>query len=106
MEHQLAAKFAELLRGCLGDDKIAEVVRLNRTPEYTECCASHDFCDANEVMGEAFALCGVKTFVDCSPESSHEEEYATAMKLWDNAWTLAKAAEFDAGKLTGAPTVS
>jgi Tfp pilus assembly protein PilV len=97
--NEAAKKFSELLNTAIGAEGVARAVRLNATPEYAGCCASHDFCDANGVMAEAFAACGVKTFVDCSPEESEGPEYAAAVDLWNRAWDAAKAAGFDASKI-------
>ena len=37
----------------LGAAKIAKINELNSTEEYKGVCASHDFCDANQVMSDA-----------------------------------------------------
>lgn len=52
----LATHFAECIRAQVGPANFAEVLRRNATPDYyrTECCASHDFCDANVVMLDAY----------------------------------------------------
>lgn len=50
---KLANEFSRLLTEQLGEEIIAGINWLNETgPEHI--CASHNFCDANEVMYEAF----------------------------------------------------
>jgi hypothetical protein len=79
---QLVAKnFAKLLRKEIGEENFQEVLRLNATPEYRDCCASHNFCDANLLMWAALG---------------HEEDDAIDPKdeeqtiFWNDAWNLAK----------------
>lgn len=80
----------------------------NETSGYI--CHSHDFCDANMAMYEAFEHLGLKTNIDCegweewsewdstsssvrgeltvSPENVAKIQAATA--LWNEAWDMAK----------------
>lgn len=50
---QAAQRFDAVLREWLTPAEYAEVLRRNGTPEYSDCCASHDFCDANMAMLDA-----------------------------------------------------
>lgn len=50
----IANEFSARLRECLTDEELAEVVRRNRAEPAPDICHSHDFCDANIPMAEAF----------------------------------------------------
>ena len=76
----LALKFVELLRADIGETDYIEVKRLNRTEAYKNCCASHNFCDANMVMLEA-----AESFGFGVPETDDED-----VALWNAAWDFAK----------------
>jgi hypothetical protein len=78
----LAATFLTVLAEELTPDQLAEVYRRNSSmPVYTRLgpCASHDFCDANMVMAEAFTRHGVEVDIDDD----------TQCALWGAAWALA-----------------
>lgn len=75
----VARLFDATLRIEIGDDNYNEVVRLNRTAEYTGCCASHDFCDANMVMLKVFQMIGAD---DASDEGN---------SLWNRSWNAWRA---------------
>lgn len=51
--------------------------------EGSTCCASHDWCDANMAMAEAFENLGL----DPLPDDEAERERMTT--LWNEAWTAA-----------------
>ena len=79
--NRVAASFRYLLKEVLTDDQLAEVRRRNATPEYAEhgCCASHDFCDANMVMLEAFErVMGHEPYLDSEAD----------MRLINEAWKI------------------
>lgn len=78
---KLAGAFYATLTEWLTADELAEVRRRNATPEYAGVCASHDFCDANEAMEEAFRKV-------LGPVPARNED---ATPLWNAAWTLARA---------------
>ncbi len=79
----LADEFAARLRAYLGADKFAEVRRLNATPAYGGgCCASHDFCDANMIMFEAF---------EAIADRGHDPASQPDSDLWNAAWNDAAA---------------
>jgi len=56
----LAAEFFRVLREWLTPEELAEINRRNSTPEYSESCASHDFCDPNQAMADALAAFGME----------------------------------------------
>jgi hypothetical protein len=71
--HLIAKAFAAVLRDWLTADQWAEMQA--RNVDYSDgVCASHDFCDANEAMAEAFKTItgrepsgGFDTLADGSP---------------------------------------
>lgn len=75
-------KFASLLKEEIGLDLVKEVVKRNL--EYradgSKICASHDFCDANMVMLDAFRhFLGGEAFPDTDAECG----------IWGDAWDYA-----------------
>ncbi len=52
----LGDEFVNVLGDWLTDYEIGEIQRRNATPDYAACCASHDFCDANEALAFAFEV--------------------------------------------------
>lgn len=77
---KLAKAFEAKLRAGLTDEQYAEMLRRNQTPEYATCCASHDFCDANMVMFDAWVEC-----FGSEPELESDRDTA----IWNQAWDLA-----------------
>ena len=83
---RIAQDFAARLQAELGPQVIAEINRRNATAAYQNgACATHDFCDANVLMLEAFeAVTG---------RAADPASEAEAM-LWNTAWNTARAAGF------------
>jgi len=82
----IAEAFAEVMRQWLSREEFAEMKRRN-AQNHPLICASHDFCDANMAMWEAFK--GVR-----SRDIDGDSEADTA--LWNDAWALAKRLYFTA----------
>jgi len=81
---ELANEFSRILTKQLGTEIIGDINWLNETSP-PHICASHNFCDANEIMAEAFEkIVGVELNIQL-------EEHKT---LWNQAWTLAKNNKF------------
>ncbi|RWA45692.1 hypothetical protein AU476_01265 [Cupriavidus sp. UYMSc13B] len=80
----IAAAFSRMLRESLTNAEMEEVIVRNRSLINTTSCASHDFCDANELMAEAFTEVGIDFDVD------NDEQRL----LWNAAWDIAMRAEF------------
>lgn len=92
---RIARTFSELLLDEIGPADLTTVNKRNRmNPDYdeTDSCASHDFCDANVLMVEAFQAHGVP--------ADHTEEH---LELWNVAWETAIAHEFWFGFRTEFP---
>lgn len=82
----VAAEFAAALLVSIGEDHLRTVIQRNEE-RADSTCASHDFCDANEVMLKAINQLGPWD-VD---EVIHDARWTT---LWDDAWNLAKTEKF------------
>jgi hypothetical protein len=81
----LSKEFSQILKTELSAEEMTEVVRINSLPAYSDACASHDFCDANMVMNEAFEKVMQREFdfdSDCDTD------------LFNGAWSLAKTNNF------------
>lgn len=82
---QVAAKFAEILREELTDAQWAKMRAKNATGPYQgDCCASHDYCDANMPMEAAFKACAIELW---DRDDNMRDE---AVALWNAAWDHAK----------------
>jgi len=78
----IALSFVDILKGWLTVKQWEEMRERNAKPEYDTplVCASHDFCDANMAMLEAFeAVTGA--------EMTHSE---AEHGIWNDAWNYAK----------------
>ena len=82
--------FATKLRAEVGTEYIDEVNRRNATPEYDGLCASHDFCDANQVMVDALKDMG----------REFNQDLIAAI---NEAWSIAKNAGFDGNAISLKP---
>src|SRR5262245_13024875 len=82
----LAKAFTRVLTGWLTPAEMDTVRQRNRTADYANgACASHDFCDANMAMAEAFTrIIGHEIDIDSQGD----------VDRWNTAWCLAKAREF------------
>jgi hypothetical protein len=99
----VAAAFERILRRDLTASEYREVLRRNRTEKYSgNCCASHDFLDANMSMLEAMTECtgmGDSEIIRAMfPEDNagmvpaHEAANSASdpemLLLWGEAWEL------------------
>lgn len=98
-ESKLAVAFCGILAAWLTDDEMAEVVARNKAEQNPGVCHSHDFCDANMAMLEAGVTVFGREIVDLEggPLGDH-----AGVELWNEAWSIAKAADFDPSKIEGA----
>jgi hypothetical protein len=87
---KLALAFSRTLWTWLRTERMTEVIQRNRAQADKSICHSHDFCDANMAMDAAFQEVLGDSYLNFGPA---EEE------LWDPAWDLAKANDFDPAKL-------
>ena len=84
----IALAFADALRADLSAEQWEAMRARNASPEYADgSCASHDFCDANLPMADAFkAVTGRDILRDGAPPA--DEDAA----LWGMAWAIARRA--------------
>lgn len=75
--YDIAVAFDRLLRCAIAPADYDRVIELNRAEPNPHVCHSHDFCDANEVMAEAF-----EDWTGSEPRPDSDEDTS----LWNNAW--------------------
>jgi hypothetical protein len=80
----VSSKFSEFIRCWLTIEEVGEVNDKNETEEYKNACATHDYCDANIAMADAFT------------EITNSTDYFTdmAIDLMNKAWTRSREAKF------------
>lgn len=85
---QLADEFARCCNLWFSPTELAEIRRRNATPDYAGAvCATHDFCDANMIMLEAFeAVVGRPMHMDGGESPEEQADH----HLWNEAWAIAK----------------
>lgn len=76
----IAAAFVANLKAALTEQQFAEMQNLNAVAD-AGICHSHDYCDANEVMADAF-FCVMGRELD----TQSDEDRA----LWSDSWDYAK----------------
>lgn len=84
----LAHEFSRILRDWLTEEEIEQVIERNAEVDDPAVCASHDFCDANMAMYEAFEN------IMGHPIDPQKKADAS---VWDKAWNMAKASDFAVG---------
>lgn len=82
----IAEAFAEVMRQWLSPAEFTEMKALNETARFADgCCASHNYCDANMAMMEAFDHVMQRS---CTMGDSAQAEYDCA--IWNDSWSLAR----------------
>ena len=84
MVEKLAEEFSRIVRKELAEH-LDEILERNRTLFSKSCCATHDFCDANMLMAEAFS-----EVVGSGIDMGNDDE----VKLGNAAWHMAAQNEF------------
>ena len=87
LHRKVAKLFCARVKEEIGAENLSKAVALNRTEKDANVCHTHDFCDTNMVMEAACDEAGIPGWAD------GEDGVRTA--IWNEAWTLAKSAEFD-----------
>jgi len=77
----LGKAFAAVLKEWLTDEQFQEMKDWNGQNRDNPCCASHDYCDANIAMHEAFLKTGI---------AKTEDEIFNNITLWNGAWAHAR----------------
>lgn len=81
---RIAKHFSELLQSEIGIKGIEEASRLNKAELMPGACHSHDFCDSNVLMNQAFI-----------EVTGRQPETAQDFTLWLVAWDIAIAKSFN-----------
>lgn len=89
---RLAVDFTRTLKRWLPLRDLREVRRRNKAETEANICHSHDFCDANMAMHEAFIRVFKRNPLDDRGDEGGMSEADTA--IWNAAWDLAKRREF------------
>lgn len=67
---RLASAFCRILRATIGDEETDEAARLNAQDRDPNICRSHDYCDANEVMSEAWLQVWHREAMTCDEDDA------------------------------------
>lgn len=86
LKESLARKFSAIMRDWLTPQQMAEVIRLNKTEAYLGACATHNYCDSNMAMAEAF-----ESVIGREPDVSSDSD----CDMWNHAWDIAQENEFN-----------
>lgn len=87
---KLAKAFADQLLADIGPDNFAAVRAANVTAE-AGVCASHDYCDANMTMLEAFTATFGRQPAMLENTGEDDPHIDIDVGLWNGAWDHAKA---------------
>ena len=85
---KLSKTFSRLVREAFEEDEFDEIVRRNREHRAAgpcDFCATHAFCDANDIMAAAFKEVFGSEF-DCAS--------VEATALFNDAWAMSKDSDF------------
>lgn len=85
----IARVFSRILREHLHDDDLSRVIKRNHKERAPDVCHSHDFCDANMLMNEAY--CRIMGLSEDDGFDANDPQQAA---LWNDAWALAKDRDF------------
>lgn len=96
----IAHAFATRVRLALSRDELRQVVDRNASEPAAMVCHSHDFVDSNVLMLNAFADAGLR---EPTNDTLNEAQVAAALALWKQAWSLAKAQQFDPNRIAVPP---
>ena len=88
---RVAKRFAAILGQWLTMEELSIAVYRNEHKYAKDICASHDFCDANMAMEQAFLDLDITSPIDFPSDST---ERIAAFDLWNAAWDMAKENNF------------
>lgn len=89
---RVAREFCRVIRQWLTPAQLRAVIKTNRERR-DSTCATGDYCDSNMAMSEAFAR------VWGQPESRIDVGNQHSVAVWNRAWDMAKAADFNQQKV-------
>lgn len=97
---ELAVAFCGELKEQIGLIGIRKAAELNDSEADHRVCHTHDFCDSNQVMLDAWErVFGTGTEPACIREGTTDEERAHDDRIWNRAWKLAKRARFNGAEV-------
>ena len=88
---RLANEFSKVMRDWLSDEEMAKVLERNAKEDNPGVCHSHDFCDANMAMLEAFGNLSLHAPCDLTDDTP---EHEAACRQWSGAWAIAQKNQF------------
>lgn len=83
---ELAKEFSRLIREKLKPADMGKVIALSKSGDYTTACPTHEFCDANQVMMDAFENLAGRPYSFDDDSTDHE--------ITEQAWTIAREHDF------------
>lgn len=95
LANDLCGAFCDVLNEWLTPAEKAEVLRLNNTEHNLSICHTHDFCDANQAMLDAWELVFGKDeapSVITAGTTDDQKEFDNS--IWNAAWSKARAMQF------------
>jgi len=91
----LAKAFCDVVTRSLSSDELLQVIEWNRAEKDPLVCHTHDYCDANMLMDEAFTEAfGCSPLDDGQRDPKDDGMTLANVTLWNAAWNLAKGANF------------
>lgn len=91
----ISNKFNEIINREFTSIQLADVIAKNNTSEYAGCCATHDYCDANMLMDEAFQEIMQREFIFFNDEQLEtQQQNQDDTDLLNEAWYISKANNF------------
>lgn len=95
LAEDLSREFCRVLKEWLNIAEQALVIeRNNAEPDQSSICHTHDFCDANQAMLNAWEVVFGKDESPAITEGMMDEMRAFDLRLWNAAWTKAKNEKF------------
>lgn len=91
-ETLLAVSFSCVIREWLTAEELEEANVRNMDENNPSVCWTHQHCDANMAMDEAFRTVALPPAVDLEDGT---EEHERSCRLWSAAWERARGAQFD-----------
>ena len=81
----ISDQFINIITNWLSTDELIELRIKNKELINSRICATHDYCDANMAMFEAFSKCNI----EFDPQNNAH------IDQWNEAWNLAKLNSFN-----------
>ena len=91
----LSAAFNTILNEWLTPKQLTRVNQRNLTDKYKDACATHDFCDPNEAMLQAFNKLFEREFVFYNEDIKGKEKQSELDNAdFNAAWQISKKNQF------------